>query len=141
MKGERKNMEEIFKVHVVLDEVISVDGRNAQATMILFHGTFSGPCGEGRILPGGVDTQIQKNGEIRTLSARYILEGTDEAGKTYRLFVENNGICPPDQPIVTTPVIYTDYEPLQWLEEAELTGTVEPDGENRVMITVYGRKK
>lgn len=130
-------MKEILKVYVELDEVIVVNGRSAEAMMILFHGTFSGVCGEGKILPGGVDTQIEKTGEARTLSARYVLEGTDEEGKTYHLFLENNGVCLPDQPIVTTPVIYTDYAPLQWIEEAELTGTVEPDGEDRVLITVY----
>lgn len=131
-----EKMKEILKVHVILDQVINVNGMSAQATMILFHGTFSGACGEGIILPGGVDTQIEKNGEVRTMSARYVLEGTDPEGKKYHLFVENNGICRPDAPMVTKPVIYTDRSELQWIEDMKLEGTVEPAGENQVLITI-----
>lgn len=129
-------MKEILKVHVVLDQFLQVNGKRAQALMILFHGTFTGVCGEGIVLPGGVDTQIERNGEARTLSARYVLQGTDPQGQTYHLFIENNGVCLPDAPMVTTPVIYTDRKELQWIEDAKLTGTVEPAGENQVLITI-----
>jgi hypothetical protein len=59
--------------------------------MILFHGDADCDNFHGKVLPGGVDTQVQYQGEKRSLSARYILEGTDIDGCSCRIFVENEG--------------------------------------------------
>ena len=106
--------------------------------MILFHGTFTCSLGTGKVLPGGVDTQIERRGQERTLSARYMLEGRDRENRTFHIFVENNGICKADGRIETTPVIFTDAKELQWMEREKLTGTVESAGEGGVMIKIYG---
>ncbi len=130
-------MQEALLIDVILDQIETVKGAIGEATMIFFHGTFSCEAGTGRVLPGGVDTQIQKQGEKRRLSARYILEGTCKDGGLFRIFVENNGVCKEGLPLTTCPVIYTDREELQWMEREKLTGVVESGGENEVLIRIY----
>ncbi len=130
-------MKEILRIDVTLDEVEKVQGAGGEVTMICFHGAFTCDFGSGRILPGGVDTQIQKKSGDKMLSARYILEGKDAQGSPFRIFVENNGICKEGEPLLTHPVIYTDTEKLQWMEQAKLLGIVEGSGENKVRIKIY----
>ncbi|MCH4192242.1 MAG: DUF3237 family protein [Butyrivibrio sp.] len=126
-------MREIMAIDVVLDECLDVEGHSGKACMILFHGTCDCDLFHGRILPGGADTQKEKSGELRTLSARYILEGTDAEGNACRIFIENNGAVQKNGQITTKPVIYTDSKALIWLEQADLTGHVQP-AENGVRI-------
>lgn len=133
--GER--MQEVLRIDVILDRIETVQGAGGEAAMILFHGTFSCGAGTGKVLPGGVDTQIQKKDEARSLSARYILEGQDKNGEPFRIFVENNGICTEGEPLTTHPVIYTDLKEIQWMEQENLTGVVEGSGENSVQIRIY----
>ena len=130
-------MQEVLRIDVVLDQVETVQGAGGEAAMILFHGTFSCELGSGIVLPGGVDTQIQRTGEKRSLSARYILEGKDENQRIFRIFVENNGICTESGALKTSPVICTDAEELQWMEQEKLSGIVEGNGENKVQIRIY----
>ena len=122
-------MEEVLRIDVVLDRMETVRGTEGEVTMILFHGNFSCDLGKGEVLPGGVDTQ--------KLSARYILQGVDKQGETFRLFVENNGVCRKKAPLITSPVIYTDRSELKWMEQEKLVGTVEGNGENKVVIKIY----
>lgn len=86
-------MQEVLRIDVVLDRIETVQGAGGEVTMILFHGNFNCELGSGKVLPGGVDTQTQRWGEDKFLSARYILEGKDQNQKPFRIFVENNGIC------------------------------------------------
>lgn len=130
-------MQEVLSIDVVLGQIETVKGKSGEITMILFHGTFSCELGTGRVLPGGVDTQIQRKGEKKILSARYILEGKDKEHKLFRIFVENNGICTDGEALRTYPIIYTDAEELQWMEQEKLIGIVEGDGENKVKIRIY----
>ena len=125
-KSGGKNMREIMAIDVILDECLEVEGQGGKACMILFHGTCDCGLFHGRILPGGADTQKEKSGELRTLSARYILEGTDAEGNACRIFIENNGAVQKDGQITTKPLIYTDSKALAWLEQADLTGHVQP---------------
>ena len=98
-------------------------GAAGEAGMVSFTGTVDCPNFHGVILPGGVDTQRMVDGHL-TLSARYMLEGTDADGNACRVFIENNGATDdPAQPMTTTPVIFTDSPALQWLETAALRGT------------------
>ena len=116
----------VLTIDVILDDVIEVNGSAGKATMILFHGSSTGESFNGKILPGGVDTQKEPLGEKRFLSARYVLEGVDCEGQECRIFIENNGLCgAPGEIIKTKPLIYTDSKALKWLENADLTGTVE----------------
>lgn len=130
-------MQELLKIDIELDQIETVQGAGGEVTMILFHGTFSCGQGTGIVLPGGVDTQIQRRGERKTLSARYILEGRDKNQRLFRIFVENNGICQEGETLKTCPVIYTDAEELRWIEQEKLSGTVEGSGENKVQIRIY----
>lgn len=132
-----EGMKEIFRIDVILDQVHEVQGAGAKIVMILFHGTFVCEWGKGTVMPGGVDTQVQRAGEDTVLSARYILEGQDETGNLFHIFVENNGVCKEGDLITTKPVIYTDMKALQWIEKEELTGIVESCGENAVQIKIY----
>lgn len=61
----------------------------------------------------------------------------DKDDQPFRIFVENNGVCRDDLPLITSPVIYTDREELQWMEREKLTGTVESRGEGQVLIRIY----
>lgn len=130
-------MQELLRIDVILDQIERVQGTGGEVTMILFHGTFRCELGTGRVLPGGVDTQIQRRGENKSLSARYILEGRDKNQKPFRIFVENNGICMEGEELKTCPVIYTDAEELRWMEQEKLNGIVEGNGENKVQIRIY----
>ena len=105
-------MKIFLRISVALDghyEVRNEDGEDR--TMLLFHGTADGDFFHGEILPGGVDTQVQKKGELRRLSARYILSGEDFNGDACRIFK-------------TCPQLFTDSKALQFLEKMKLTGTV-----------------
>ena len=53
-------MEEVLAIHVILDQIQSVLGAAGQVVMIRFHGTFTCSLGTGKVLPGGVDTQIER---------------------------------------------------------------------------------
>ena len=118
-------MKIFLRISVALDghyEVRNEDGEDR--TMLLFHGTADGDYFQGEILPGGVDTQVQKKGELRRLSARYILSGEDFNGDACRIFIENNGAVTTDGEIKTCPQLFTDSKALQFLEKMKLTGTV-----------------
>ncbi len=52
-------------------------------------------------------------------------------------FVENIDICAESGVLKTAPVIYTDAEELQWMEQEKLSGIVEGNGENKVRIRIY----
>lgn len=127
----------LFRVEIVCDDATEVRGKKRTARMIPFHGTVEGECFHGIVLPGGIDTQMQEeNGETH-LSARYILEGVDEAGAACRIFVENQGKSALDSGVIRTiPKMVTDSPSLQWLETAEIYGEVKGDGE-KVIITFY----
>ena len=51
--------------------------------------------------------------------------------------MENTGICAESGVLKTAPVIYTDAEELQWMEQKKLSGIVEGSGENKVRIRIY----
>ena len=129
-------LKEVLTVNVDIKEEYEVKGQSGSAKMILFEGYIDCDVFKGKIMPGGVDTQRQKPGENVTLSARYIVEGTDNEGKECKLFIENNGEILEDGTIVTKPVIYTDSEALSYIEKAELTGTVEAS-QLGVIIHIY----
>lgn len=132
---------EILTINVILDGREEVKGESGYACMFRFHGSCDCPLFRGEILPGGVDTQQETAGQPRTLSARYIMEGTDARGRSARLFIENNGVVAPDGTITTTPKIFTDSEELRWLESAELAGSVESSGLHKVTIHICTGKQ
>ena len=109
----------VLSIEVDIDDSYQVNGGNGNASMILFHGKSECENFKGKILPGAVDTQKEIGGNARMLSARYILEGTDNKGTNCHIFIENNGTMEK-----TKPIILTDSPNLKWMETADLYGTV-----------------
>ena len=113
----------VLEIEVDIDETIEVKGSTGKATMIKFHGQCNCENFKGKILPGGIDTQKQIGNQAVQLSARYVLEGTDNTGTFCRIFIENNGSFSENNGR-TKPIIFTDSYALKWLETANLYGTI-----------------
>lgn len=124
----------------ILRIFVTVDGCNALETsprgvrMLPFSGHCDSPLFRGTILPGGVDTQVDLAPKQGTISARYMLEGTDDAGKACRLFIDNGAITREGTETVTHPRIITDSVSLKWLETAALTGRIEAKGDHLEIV-------
>lgn len=126
----------ILSIDVQCFESIGVKGRDTEIAMIPFTGKAYGKYFSGEIIGTGIDTQKFdiKSGEC-SLSARYMLQGTDKYGKACRIFIENsqhdeNG---------WHPTLITDSEGLSEWERMPLTASV--DGtENGVLVRIYKEK-
>ncbi len=125
-------MKKIMEIKVLLTEQSTVKGLHETVSLVLFQGGVTGELFNGVILPGGVDTQITRNGKT-VLSARYIAEGKDAGGVPTKLFIENNSAGGDDE---TTPKIVADNPSLAWLENARLCGKIKPSGEG-VNIEIF----
>lgn len=131
--------QEVLTIQVAITGTTQVQGAQGCGNMVAFTGRVDCPLFQGVILPGGIDTQTMVKGHL-TLSARYILEGTDSTGRQGRIFIENNGESDdPTAPMITHPRIFTDCPSLQWLEEANLCGTLEPLSQSEVCIHIFSR--
>ena len=118
--------QEVLTIQVAITGTTQVQGARGNGNMVAFTGRVDCPLFQGVILPGGIDTQTMVKWHL-TLSARYILEGTDSTGRQGRIFIENNGESDdPATPMITHPRIFTDCLSLQWLEEASLYGPSSP---------------
>ncbi len=118
-------MEEILRIYVQIEECIQVNGSTRDINMIRFTGYAKSKYFQGRILPGGVDLQSCKHGERNLLSARYIMEGKDEAGNECHIYIENNGYADENGIIRTKPVVVTDSNALGWMERDSVEGKLE----------------
>ena len=124
----------IFEIKIIVTDTAEVKGAGGTAGMVLFKGEVNSRLFVGKVLPGAVDTQIKYCGKSKTLSARYMLEGTDAQGCKCRIFIENNG-TEQNGLIVTAPRLITDSPLWKRLETADLKGTVfNRDGELIVRI-------
>lgn len=113
---------EIFTFTIDIGSTTSVTGNTGKASMIHFGGASDCANFKGKIVSDCVDTRLKFNGQIETLSARYILSGTDANGNPCKIYVENNGID--DNGMVTEPTVITDNPDFAWVESAKLHGTV-----------------
>ena len=116
---------EVLRIHIQLGETLGLDSTTAGIRMIPFTGTCESEIFRGRVLPGGMDTQVFPEKTRGTLSARYMLEGVDGEGKKCKLFIENNAVMESGRETVTFPSIKTDSAALKWLETADLTGAIQ----------------
>ena len=107
--AQQVSRKKVFQVHVILDQTMSVQGGKGSATMILFHGDLDTTFFKGEIQPGGVDTQ--RSGSI---SARYIIQGTDAEGTPTKIFIDNTQVNG-----VLKPYVLTDNPNLRWLENTD----------------------
>ncbi len=128
---------EVLTVDVNITGATEVKGDNAEVCMISFDGSATGPYFNGKILPGGIDTQKEFKGLGRQLSARYVLEGVDYKGNSCKIFIENNGRFDENGNIITEPLIITDSEELEFLTKKDLKGTVEGKASGGVLIHIY----
>lgn len=108
---------EILTILISIMGMSHVEAGGEAVNMIPFGGEAVGPYFQGKVLPGGVDTQMKGN-----LSARYMLEGTDCDGQPCKIFIENNGKF--GEPY-THPTILTDSKALSFLNGAELLGKLD----------------
>jgi hypothetical protein len=115
---------EIFTFNIGIGASAGVTGSDsASASMIGFSCTADSDTFKGKGVNNSfVDTRNQFKGQVQTLSARYILEGTDDEGNECKVYVENNGIDNGD--MITEPTIITDNPKWAWIETAPLHGTV-----------------
>lgn len=113
-----------------------VVGGGETVNFVPFSGEAKSEYFQGKVLDGGVDTQVY-NKDGGSLSARYVLEGTDCAGKPCKIFIENNGKFGEEY---THPRIVTDSDTLKFLNNnANLKGKL--DGSNgQLTIRIYKDK-
>ena len=130
---------EIMKIYVNILESHEVISNKKTVRMLLFDGNCDGDYVQGNILPGGVDTQTIDSTGKGTLSARYMIQGTDFKKQPCHIFIEN--IAHLDgETVVTTPKIVTDSEALRWLEQEELMGRLEQIN-GQLTITIETKKE
>lgn len=135
------NLEELFTVHVDIENTFELQNSEEHSVvMITFSGSVTGKYFEGIVLSGGVDTQIiGKNGEPHTLSARYMLQGTDNTGHSCKIYIENNGNIDKNLKTAlfrTSPKMITDSKALSFLNRETLVGEGYPT-ESGVDIKIY----
>lgn len=118
----RDYTKELFTFLIDVGGSDSVNGHGGSATMIHFGGRGKCDNFNGEVVYDSVDTRLKFSEQVETLSARYILSGTDAKGRPCRIYVENNGID--NNGMVTEPVIITDCPDYAWIETAPLHGTV-----------------
>ena len=105
-----------FHIQTYDDQVSRLKATNGYVMMIPFGGNVESELFTGKILPGGIDIQVENEARIRHMCARYMFEGTDYTGTPCRLFVDNNGYFEPDthnfNPFRTRPTFMTDSKAL-----------------------------
>ncbi|TYQ18190.1 UNVERIFIED_CONTAM: uncharacterized protein DUF3237 [Acetivibrio alkalicellulosi] len=121
--------EELFMVHVEIKEEILLNNLYGDSVvMISFTGSATGKYFTGKVLSGGVDTQIiEKQRDRHIISARYMLEGKDINGQKCKIYIENNGYAIKESGNVlfrTYPKIITDSKALNFFNQELLTGEV-----------------
>ena len=109
--------EPILEVFVETDPAgtVQLSGETGTVRMIPFKGRVQGPLFNGIVEPCGVDTQVTNQAEVRHMSARYMLTGTDHTGAACHIYVENNGYFTDGnrpKPFTTVPTFITDSKAL-----------------------------
>ena len=137
-----KNLILEIKIDIYSDKVVGLEGRNGAVKMIPFGGTVSGKIFNGIVEPCGVDTQVTNLSDVRHMSARYMLTGTDFAGQECHIYVENNGWFTDGAfpaPFKTVPTFITDSEALtDYLSGRHFTGEG-ARGEDGLVIRFYDK--
>ena len=131
----------IMQIHVSLDpsDRTELNGPGGGVLFLPFTGTVDGELFQGVVRPGAVDCQTVNLAGVRHMCARYMLEGTDRAGKPCRILVENNGWFNGDTPdgFPTVPTFLTDSEELAPILHRNVfrgKGTRQPGG---VLIQMF----
>ncbi len=132
-------MTELLTLFIVIGSTFKVANDSVTVNMVNFSGHAKSEYFEGRILPGGVDTQTYRPGAPATLSARYMVEGVDSVGKKCRVYVSNE-VRPTSPKGYTEPTIVTDSPYLTAKARKGLLGKIEMRGE-QLVIRVFAKDK
>jgi hypothetical protein len=131
----------IFEVTVEIDpaQISQLKGPAGEVIMIPFTGTVKGEIFNGRVLPGGVDTQTVDQNGVRHMSARYMLEGVDKTGKPCKIYIDNNGWFTGEMamPFKTIPTFSTDSKALADYLHCNKFRTEGHPGQGGVIIKVF----
>ena len=111
----------IFKLKINLNDSIKVESQDKTIVQILFDGDASGEYFNGRIMPGGVDTQEIYPDGSGSLSARYCIAGIDCEGQECKIYISNTAKLNDSR---TVPTIVTDSKALDFLNNAKLRGEI-----------------
>ena len=124
----------LLTIDVLCTDSMSVKGNNAEINMVPFTGRAHGKYFNGETVGTGVDTQkLDKKTGAFTMSARYMLEGTDIAGNVCRIFIDNS-LCDENG---WHPVVVTDSPVLAEWESLPLTAAVVPGENGRVTVSIF----
>lgn len=121
----RNYNKEIFTFSIGIgasDNATGADGASASMINFTCKSDSNSKTFNGKGVDNFADTRMKFEGQVQTLSARYIMEGTDDEGNECSIYVENNGID--NGNMVTEPTIITDNPRWAWIETAPLHGTV-----------------
>ena len=125
-------MKLLLTIYVNILNGYAVNNGENGVVMIPFTGSAEGDFFVGDIIGTGVDTQMIKKDQLISLSARYMLEGSDYTGKACKIFIENNGSSLEH----CVPAIVTDSEALAFMQQASLASTVTPS-EKGVIVRIF----
>ena len=139
--NEKQEREAFLEIHVRFtpgDITALRGGSGEEVLMIPFGGTASGSVFNGEVCPGAADVQTVNAVGVRHMFARYMLRGTDSAGKACMLYVENNGWFVdgpgPGQRFDTVPTFCTDSAALAgFLHRRSFVGEGVPGPEGLVI--------
>ena len=137
-------MNKLFlEIHVKIDpsQISALKGDAGEVVVIPFTGTAEGELFHGEVCPGAADMQTVNAAGVRHMCAKYMLRGTDSAGQSCHIFIENNGwFEPTDTPkptFRTVPTFTTDSKALAaYLHRRAFVGEGLP-GEGGVTIRLY----
>ena len=110
--------EPIMKFEIKLDRpgISKMQSPYGCVSIFPFSGRVSSLLFSGEIRPGAVDVQEENPAGLRRLDARYMFEGTDSAGKSCLVYVQNIGMLTgreqPGEVIRAYPRFLTDSETL-----------------------------
>ena len=103
-------LKEVLTIKIDIAGAQTVTADTVSVTMIPFSGSVDCANFKGKVLPS------------RTLSARYMIQGTDATGAECSIFIENNGNM---REQFTHPVVVTDSKALSYLNGAPLLGKLD----------------
>lgn len=133
--AQLEGCKEILNIHITGAEGSSKIDVNESMGIGLkaFGGYCDNPYFKGKVLPGGFDNMKKVDG-VATLSARYVLEGTDKNGQACKIFIENNAL---QGSSYSSPTVFTDSKALAFLNDSPLVGYLDKSNhEFRVRIFV-----
>lgn len=125
-------MKDIITLKINCTNFIDVKSDDLTVVQIQFDGSASGEYFNGKVMPGGVDTQKIFPDGTGKLSARYTLEGKDCEGNECKIFIENEADLGGS---VTRPSVLTDSAALSWMNNSEFVGElINDDSGLRIII-------